>query len=146
MQRRVDQLAVPYAEQNVCRDPEAAHLVLASGAPITLVPLDVTSKVRLRRGDLAARAGDPLGALLADQVDRYLGPYRQGLYVSEGSPRRRAARSSGARAHAAHARRRGDTGRADARPDRGHDGAKRATRALRLRWPWTSTHQSLNPG
>ena len=73
VQRRFDQLADPYAERNIRHDPEAAQLVLASGAPITLVPLDVTTRVRIRRGDLPAQAGDGLAALLADQLDRYLG-------------------------------------------------------------------------
>ena len=72
VQRRFDQLADPYVEHNIRCDPEAAQLVLASGAPITLVPLDVTTQVRVRRSDLAGFTGDGLAALVADQVDRYL--------------------------------------------------------------------------
>ncbi len=72
VQRRFDQLTLPYVEHNMRCDPEAAQLVLASGAPITLVPLDVTTQVMLRRSDLTGLAGDSLGALLADQIDRYL--------------------------------------------------------------------------
>jgi purine nucleosidase len=72
VQRRFDQLADRYAEQNIRRDPEAAQLVLESGAPITLVPLDAGTKVRVRRGDLAGQAGDGLSMLLAGQIDRYL--------------------------------------------------------------------------
>jgi purine nucleosidase len=40
-------LQLPYVEHNVRCDPEAVHVVLSSGAPITLVPLDVTTKVRI---------------------------------------------------------------------------------------------------
>jgi purine nucleosidase len=71
VQRRPDQLADPYAERNIRHDPEAARLVLTSGAPITLVPLDVTTRLRVRRGGLAVPAGDGLAALVGDQLDRY---------------------------------------------------------------------------
>ena len=73
VQRRADQLDAPYIEHNIRCDPEAAQVVLGSGAPITLVPLDVTTRVRIRRDDLARIArSDALGALVADQLDRYL--------------------------------------------------------------------------
>lgn len=39
-------------ELNFGIDPEAAHLVLTSGAPITLVPLDTTSQTLFTHGDL----------------------------------------------------------------------------------------------
>jgi purine nucleosidase len=74
VQRRFDQLHMPYSEHNVRCDPEAAQIVLTSGAPITLVPLDVTTQVRIRRDDLGRlRAGDGLARLVADQVERYMG-------------------------------------------------------------------------
>ncbi len=73
VQRRFDQLAAPYAEHNIRCDPEAAQIVLASGAPITLVPLDVTTRVRIRRDALPRiAAADALGALVADQLGRYM--------------------------------------------------------------------------
>lgn len=73
VQRRLDQLSFPYVEHNTRCDPEAAQIVFASGAPITLVPLDVTTRVQVRREDLARlAAGDALGALLADQLGRYM--------------------------------------------------------------------------
>ena len=69
-----DQLMAPYREHNIRCDPEAAQIVVASGAPITLVPLDVTTQVRLRREDLSdLRQGDQLAALVADQLERYMG-------------------------------------------------------------------------
>lgn len=42
----------PVAEANVYTDPEAAAIVLTSGAPITLVGLDVTSKATVSAADL----------------------------------------------------------------------------------------------
>ena len=39
----------PGAEFNFFVDPDAADAVLCSGIPITLVPLDVTRRVRLER-------------------------------------------------------------------------------------------------
>ncbi|HZS34225.1 MAG TPA: nucleoside hydrolase [Methylomirabilota bacterium] len=41
-------------EFNVANDPEAAHVVLTSGAPLTLLPLDVTTQTHLTLDDLAA--------------------------------------------------------------------------------------------
>lgn len=73
VQRRFDQLDMAYSEHNIRCDPEAAQIVFASGVPITLVPLDVTTQVRIERGHLARlREGDALAQLVADQVDRYL--------------------------------------------------------------------------
>jgi len=43
----------PAAEFNIYTDPEAAQTVFASGLPITLVPLDVTTQVVLRPDHLA---------------------------------------------------------------------------------------------
>jgi inosine-uridine nucleoside N-ribohydrolase len=41
---------------------------------MTLVPLDVTTQVRIRREDLSdLRRGDGLAALIADQLERYMG-------------------------------------------------------------------------
>jgi purine nucleosidase len=78
--RGPERLDLPYAEHNIVCDPEAAHVVLESGAPITLVPLDVTTRVRIRREDTARirAAGTPFQAAVAGQVELY--PYfeRQG--------------------------------------------------------------------
>ena len=74
VQRRFDQLTVPYREHNIRCDPEAAQIVFASGAPITLVPLDVTTQVRIRHEDLSdLRRGDRLAVLVADQLEWYMG-------------------------------------------------------------------------
>jgi inosine-uridine nucleoside N-ribohydrolase len=37
----------PTAEFNIATDPEAARIVFTSGLPLTLVPLDVTERVRI---------------------------------------------------------------------------------------------------
>ena len=68
-----ESLDLPIAEHNIACDPEAAQVVLASGAPITLVPLDVTTQCRIQREDVALlRArGDAFHAAVADQVERY---------------------------------------------------------------------------
>lgn len=71
--RGPDSLGLPVAEHNIICDPEAAHIVLASGAGITLVPLDVTTRCSIR-GDHVARlraAGDPFHDAVAAQVERY---------------------------------------------------------------------------
>jgi purine nucleosidase len=68
-----DSLDLPYAEYNIECDPEAAHLVLTAGAPTTLVPLDVTTRVEIRADGVARlrAAGSPVHDALADQIERY---------------------------------------------------------------------------
>ena len=66
-------LQLPYVEHNVRCDPEAAHVVLSSGAPITLVPLDVTTKVRITPEgvDRIRSAETAFNEAVARQVDMY---------------------------------------------------------------------------
>ncbi len=61
------------AEHNIKCDPEAAHVVFASGAPIQLVPLDVTLRALIRQNGVdALRAkGTPYHDALADQIALY---------------------------------------------------------------------------
>ena len=63
------------AEHNIKCDPEAAHVVFASGAPIELVPLDVTLRALIRQPGVGAlrKRDTPYHDALADQVDRYPG-------------------------------------------------------------------------
>jgi purine nucleosidase len=70
---RFNALALPWAEHNFRSDPEAAAIVLQSGAPITIVPLDVTTQVRVRSADHGriAATGDPYHLAVADQLARY---------------------------------------------------------------------------
>jgi purine nucleosidase len=64
---------LPYAEHNIACDPEAAHIVMTAGAPLTLAPLDVTTKVRINRTGAARirAAGTPFHTAVAEQVERY---------------------------------------------------------------------------
>lgn len=64
---------LPVAEHNIVCDPEAAHVVLASGAPMTLVPLDVTTKCTIRpeHVERLRALADPYHDAVAEQVERY---------------------------------------------------------------------------
>lgn len=66
-------LHLPWTEHNFRSDPEAAAIVLASGAAIRIVPLDVTTQVRIRPHDVARirAVGDPFHCAVADQIERY---------------------------------------------------------------------------
>jgi purine nucleosidase len=71
--RGPESLRLPIGEHNVICDPDAAHLVLSSGAPMTLVPLDVTTICNIRTEHVARlrAVGDPFHNAVAEQVDRY---------------------------------------------------------------------------
>ncbi len=71
-QRSADVYA-DYGEYNIVSDPEAAHIVFSSGAPITLIPLDVTTQVRITSAGSARirQAGTPFHQAVADQIDLY---------------------------------------------------------------------------
>ncbi len=66
-------LHLPWVEHNIRCDPEASHIVFSSGAALTVVPLDVTTQVCIRREDAVriAAIGDPFHSAVADQVTRY---------------------------------------------------------------------------
>jgi purine nucleosidase len=61
------------SEHNIRCDPEAAQVVFASGAPIELVPLDVTLRATIDQAGVdGVRARDtPYHDALADQIERY---------------------------------------------------------------------------
>lgn len=63
----------PRAEFNIAADPEAAGIVFASGLAVTLVPLDVTRKVRATRADTQhlRASGIPAAMASADLIDAY---------------------------------------------------------------------------
>jgi purine nucleosidase len=70
---RGEQLDLPWVDYNFACDPEAARGVLASGAHISLIPIDVTMQVEIFAPDVEAiRArGDRFHRALAAQVERY---------------------------------------------------------------------------
>ncbi|MER3423963.1 MAG: nucleoside hydrolase, partial [Nitrospiraceae bacterium] len=75
----------PAAEFNIFVDPEAAQQVFQSGLPITLVPLDVTTKVALSRKDIRTMVGhsaDPVCRFVRDATGKAL-DYSEHV---EGSP------------------------------------------------------------
>ena len=60
-------------EYNFWCDPDAAHAVLGSGAPLRLVGLDVTRKVRLSREDARALAGGGrFGRIAAEHTEGWI--------------------------------------------------------------------------
>lgn len=65
--------AGPYAEFNMSCDPMAARLVFAAPVPVTLVPLDVTRKLRASPADLdrLAKSGTKAALLAADLIRTY---------------------------------------------------------------------------
>ncbi|MEM3745613.1 MAG: nucleoside hydrolase [Candidatus Bathyarchaeia archaeon] len=67
-------LNLPYREHNILCDPEAAKIVFSSGAPIIMVPLDVTLKVYIERKDLDAISAvkSPLADAIVSMVNEYL--------------------------------------------------------------------------
>lgn len=63
----------PRSEFNLWADPEAADVVVSSGLPLVLVPLDVTRRVRATRdfAEALRASGKPLATLVADLVESY---------------------------------------------------------------------------
>lgn len=71
----------PWAEFNFLFDPEAASVVLASGAPITIVPLDVTHKCLLPREVVhrKAQGNSSLARFIRDITDHYMDIHLESL-------------------------------------------------------------------
>ncbi|PCH72202.1 MAG: nucleoside hydrolase [Rhodobacteraceae bacterium] len=77
----------PTAEFNIYVDPEAAEIVFKSGAPITVVPLDVTHKALVTPARNAAfRAiGTPVGIAVGKMTD-FFERFDKEKYASPGAP------------------------------------------------------------
>jgi len=77
----------PTAEFNIHVDPEAADIVLKSGAPVTLLPLDVTHQalVTPARNDAFRAIGTPVGVAVAEMTD-FFERFDREKYGSEGAP------------------------------------------------------------
>ena len=69
----------PMVDANFANDPEAAHIVLRSGADITLVGMDVTMKTLLTTGmiDEVAREGDEAAKTLMRMTEFYVEAYKR---------------------------------------------------------------------
>lgn len=65
---------LPLVEYNISCDPEAAAIVFGAEAPLTLVTLDVTEKVRFDHTHLEAlrKSDNPLSSLLCKRVEMWL--------------------------------------------------------------------------
>ncbi|MDP2732439.1 MAG: nucleoside hydrolase [Hoeflea sp.] len=77
----------PSAEFNIYVDPEAARIVFNSGAPITMMPLDVTHKVlttRSRVERLRANGNRP-SLVMADMLE-FFERYDEHKYGTDGGP------------------------------------------------------------
>lgn len=62
------------ADYNLVADPEAAELVLGAGWPLTLVPIEVTTRVWFNDDDREElrSAGTPLALALSRQIDNWI--------------------------------------------------------------------------
>ena len=58
----------PYAEFNIWDDPHAANVVFGSGAPVTLLGLNISRQTSIPRDDESWQNGDSPGERLAAQV------------------------------------------------------------------------------
>ena len=69
----------PLAEFNVYVDPHAAHVVLHSGLPLTLLPWDITAKVLLTQAhvDSLLQIESPVSRFIADATSFYIEFHRQ---------------------------------------------------------------------
>ncbi len=81
----IHRVAPPMADANWLNDPEAAQIVLQSGAPLTVVGMDVTMRAILSPAAMAAiRAEGPAAAgTLMDATEFYAGAYA-GMYPDLG--------------------------------------------------------------
>ena len=77
----------PAAEFNIHVDPEAAAIVFACGAPITVMPLDVTHRALVTGERNAAFRGlnSPVGEAVA-QMTEFFERFDRDKYGSEGAP------------------------------------------------------------
>ncbi|MCF3594688.1 nucleoside hydrolase [Rhodobacteraceae bacterium LMO-12] len=77
----------PAAEFNIYVDPQAANIVFNSGAPITVMPLDVTHKalVTKPRNDAFRALATPVGIAVAQMTD-FFERFDKQKYGSEGAP------------------------------------------------------------
>jgi len=75
------------AEFNIWQDPEAAHIVLECGRPITLMTLDATHQALFTEADIVRleALGTQVSTVFADLL-RYFGQFHRRRYGWDGSP------------------------------------------------------------
>lgn len=68
-----------YSEANIFQDPISANSLFTSGAPLTMVGLDVTQRTKLTNKDTQVwrELGTTSGKAFADMVDYYIEAYRK---------------------------------------------------------------------
>jgi purine nucleosidase len=78
--RGMGRFDLPLAEHNILCDAEAAHIVFSSGAPITVIPLDLTTQVRVTTAGMERirQAGTLFHKAIADQLEHYFRFRREG--------------------------------------------------------------------
>lgn len=82
--RGTDGMSLPIAEHNIKCDPEAAHVVFSSSAPITLIPLNITVQTMLELESVARiRSG---GSEFHNAVARELETYPRIVAYGETAP------------------------------------------------------------
>jgi inosine-uridine nucleoside N-ribohydrolase len=69
----------PVAEFNYFVDPEAAHMVIASGLPVDIVPLDITHQVALLRREVESRSDAASGRIssFVSRITRFYMDYHE---------------------------------------------------------------------
>ena len=86
----------PVAEFNIWQDPEAAHIVFASGIPIIMCGLDVTRKAVLKKEDLnrIESVGGKAGRLFSEILKELAIQQRDGVVVHDAVAMARALKPS----------------------------------------------------
>jgi len=77
----------PSAEFNILEDPDAAHIVMHCGRPLTIVPLDVTHQVLVsrKRLDRIRALQTPVGAAIVGMME-FFNRFDSKKYGSDGAP------------------------------------------------------------
>lgn len=77
----------PSAEFNILEDPDAAHIVMHCGRPLTIVPLDVTHQVLVsrRRLEQIRAINTPVGTAIIGMME-FFNRFDSEKYGSDGAP------------------------------------------------------------
>jgi purine nucleosidase len=77
----------PCAEFNILVDPDAAHIVLHSGCPLTIAPLDVTHQVLVlrERVEQIRKLDSPVGSAVVGMME-FFNRFDSTKYGNEGAP------------------------------------------------------------